>query len=319
MLTTGGREFNGSESNAVIRLWDAPTGRELRRYSASDKVAGDFFTIENVAFSPDGGTLVASGRAADGRDGMVRMWDATGGQERSRLQATLNGSLSRGKAEEGLRQNLGYLGRRITYSPDGRLLAMNRSAAAIPVWEAATGLERCQLKGHDGPTSAVAFSADGRTLASAGWDNTIRLWDVETARELKRLMGHRGKANALAFTPDGRMLISGGDDTTLLFWVVRELTQRPRPVVRLGQSEWGALWADLAGADAGKSHAALARLASAPAVTIPALREPPAPRDGTGRDATGATRARSRGGRIRHSGKRLRRSWRAWGRRPNPH
>jgi RNA polymerase sigma factor (sigma-70 family) len=266
VMATGGREYNGSTSSTVIRLWDPATGRELRRHIYKEE---ELFTAGSVAFSPDGTMLVTSGRALK-RDGTVRVLDPATGQERTRLQAALSAAL--GKAEEvpHLRR---ILEPRVSFSPDGRLLAMNRSEGAIPVWEMATGRERCQLKGHEGPTSAVTFSADGRTLASAGSDDTIRVWDVETARELKRFKGHRGGVSALAFTPDGRALISGGDDTTLLFWDVFELTHRPRAAGRLTPTEWDALWADLARSDAGKAHEALARLAAAPAVTVPALRE----------------------------------------------
>jgi RNA polymerase sigma factor (sigma-70 family) len=266
VLVTGGREAGEETFGAGIRWWDPATGRELRQVTFKNE---ELFTVECVAFSPDGKVLVTSGRAIK-RDGAVRVLDATSGEARTRLQGTLNTAL--GKVEE-LPHGQRILEPRVAFSPDGRLLAMNRSEPTVPVWEMATGRVRCQLKGHDGPTTAVAFSADGRTLASAGSDNTIRVWDVETARELKRFKGHRGGVSALAFTPDGRALISGGDDTTLLFWDVLELTQRSRAAVHLTPTEWDALWATLAGSDAGKSHAALAQLVAAPEATVLALRK----------------------------------------------
>ncbi|MDY3554341.1 sigma-70 family RNA polymerase sigma factor [Gemmata sp. JC717] len=251
---------------SVVRRWDTTMGRHSgQRIYPND----DSCSIQGIAFSPDGTRLVTSGR--DANQGItVRVLDAISCQEQSRLQGALNRSLGKkaGERPESWRVRM-----QPTFSPDGRLLAMNRGEAAIPVWEMTTGNERCLLRGHDGPTSAVAFSADGRTLASAGWDHTIRVWDVETARELKCWKGHRGLVNALAFTPDGRTLISAGNDCTLLLWDVLELTRRPRPMVHLGPSERDALWSDLASADAGKAHAALARLASAPTVTVPAVRE----------------------------------------------
>lgn len=270
MLATGNDEYDGSDRKSIIRLWDPMTGQELQRHNMRESAKG-MFTVESVAFSADSKMLAASGRT--GRlDGIIRMWDTAGGNEQTSIQSALNSSLGEFKQPERFDKE-GIVQPRIVYSPNGRLLAMNRARAAIPVWEAVTGRERCQLVGHDGATSCVAFSADGLTLASAGWDNTIRIWDVETAKELKRLTGHRGKANTLAFTPDGRMLISGGDDTTVLFWDVAEFTQRSRPVERLTPAEWNTLWADLGGADAGKAHRALARLSAAPAVTVSSLRE----------------------------------------------
>ncbi|MDY3562865.1 sigma-70 family RNA polymerase sigma factor [Gemmata sp. JC673] len=268
VMATVGLERAGSEYDAAVRLWDTATGAQLHRHVYESH---ELATPDSIAFSPDGASLVTSGRGYGvNRADAVRVLDATGRQEQTRVQSVLNQSLGGGEQPRpGARSVLP----RVSFSPDGRLLAMNRSEEGIPVWEMATGRERCLLKGHDGPTSAVAFSADGRTLASAGWDHTIRVWDVETATELKRLKGHRGLVNALAFTPDGRRLISAGDDSMVLFWDVLELTRRTRPAARLGPSEWDALWADLAAADAGKAHAALARLTAAPAITVTAVRE----------------------------------------------
>ncbi|AWM40905.1 ECF RNA polymerase sigma factor SigM [Gemmata obscuriglobus] len=262
---TAGRELNGSDRYPVVRLWETATGRQIREHCYKDEI---YDMPGSVAFSPDGTLLVTSGAVLE-RDGAVCVLDMSGAQDQSRLQQMINRSLGKTK-----RRFIGQIPEpRVAFSPDGRLLAMNRSEEGIPVWEMATGRERCLLRGHDGPTSAVAFSADGRTLASAGWDHTIRVWNVETATELKRLKGHRGQVNALVFTPDGRRLISAGNDSTVLFWDVLDLTRRPRPALRLGPSEWDALWADLAATDAGKAHAALARLTAAPAVTVPAVRE----------------------------------------------
>jgi hypothetical protein len=144
---------------------------------------------------------------------------------------------------------------------------------AIPIWEAATGKERCRLEGHEKATSCVAFAPDGRTLASASYDETIRLWDVATGRELRRLTGHRGKPNALAFTADGRTLISCGDDTTVLFWDVAAVTRREHPAEQLAPQEWETLWADLAGADAAQAHRAMARSTAAARLTATELKD----------------------------------------------
>jgi hypothetical protein len=229
----------------------------------------EYCTAEAVAFSPDGRTLVASGRS-EPKAGKMRLWDAATGRNLPAVAEVINGSLTALGGPSFPRSPL--VEPRVVFSPDGRLLAMNGAMKGIPVWEALTGRERSRLAGHEGPTVGVAFSADGRTLASAGYDGTVRLWDAEDGKELRKLTGHRGKVNALAFTPDGRTLISGGDDTTLLFWDVAGVTRRKRPEVRLGAKEWDTLWTDLSGPDAGKAHRAIARLSAAPAETVPALK-----------------------------------------------
>jgi RNA polymerase sigma factor (sigma-70 family) len=266
MLASSGRGLlRPGKAEGVIRLWDVASGKEGRRLEC--KAGEEFFTVEGgLAFSPDGRTLAASGRAG-GYGSMVWLWDVRTGKELTALMATLNG-----RPEDKL-AGPAFFEPRVVFSPDGRLLAMQRGEKGIPVCEAVTGRERCRLEGRGGATACVAFSPDGRTLAAAGDDGTIRLWDVEAAKELRRLTGHRGKANALAFTPDGKTLISAGDDTTVLFWDVTAVTARDRPAERLRPKDLDALWADLCGPDAAKAHRAMARLSAAPSATVPALKK----------------------------------------------
>jgi WD40 repeat protein len=46
------------------------------------------------------------------------------------------------------------------------------------MWDAVTGRELGQLKGHKDSVSGLALSADGKILASASWDGTVKLWDI---------------------------------------------------------------------------------------------------------------------------------------------
>jgi RNA polymerase sigma factor (sigma-70 family) len=270
LLASGGDGYRpGARFRAeFVHLWDPATGKELRRIDLKGK-PDDPGSIENVAFSPSGRMLIASGRA-EPKAGMVLFWDVATFKALPELTAAANSAFSTWDDLNSIQSPI--VEPRAVFSPAGWLLATNCVEKHIPVWEVTTGRERCRLLGHDGPTSCVAFAPDGRTLASAGFDHTIRMWDVETGKELRTLKGHRGKANALIFTPDGNTLISGGDDTTILFWDVAAVTGRKRAEKPLTPQEWQALWKALAGTDAAQAHQAIARL-TASLGTVAALNE----------------------------------------------
>ena len=163
---------------------------------------------------------------------------------------------------------------RVVFSPDSKMLTMNRWQKAIAVYELASGKERLLLRGHEEGTVWLAFSRDGRTLASASWDETIRLWDLETGRQLRSLVGHRGKPNSVVFTKDGKTLISAGDDSTILFWDVAAQTHRPplssQPVSTKQLAQW---WADLAGDDVVQAYHVIIELVSRSTQVVPWLKE----------------------------------------------
>lgn len=187
-------------SDRVIRLWDPATGRKL------SELRGHGGEIYGLAFSPDG-TMLAS--AASGSrpntkeeaatDATVRLWDLKTGKARS-----LPGPEDFARA--------------VTFSPDGKTLAVAGSGTRLYLIDVATGKLNHSHVGHDGTIYRVALSPDGKTLASGGTDNLIHLWDLQTSRETARLDGHQSHVMGIAFTPDGRELLSCGYDGTVRVW-----------------------------------------------------------------------------------------------------
>jgi WD40 repeat protein len=80
------------------------------------------------------------------------------------------------------------------------------------VWDTATGSQRAQLTGHQGPVYALALSKDSALAISAGADNTLRLWDVLGGRQLKQFTSSDATSYSIAVSPAGPLVAAGGAD-----------------------------------------------------------------------------------------------------------
>jgi RNA polymerase sigma factor (sigma-70 family) len=75
----------------------------------------------------------------------------------------------------------------LTFSPDGRLLAIAGDDRAVHVWDTVKGEWLRHWQGHRGEVEALVFSPDGRRLASGSKDTTALIWDVSRlAKETRR-------------------------------------------------------------------------------------------------------------------------------------
>ena len=83
----------------------------------------------------------------------------------------------------------------IAFRPDGKLLAICRSAWAVQLIEPDTGREVATLTPPDaGIITAACFSPDGTRLAVATSDRVIQLWNL-------RLIGQRLAGMGLDWAP----------------------------------------------------------------------------------------------------------------------
>ena len=123
------------------------------------------------------------------------------------------------------RLSKGWISGNITFSPDGKLLAV---ASTIGIWlyDADTGDEQALLTGHTERVNSVTFSSDSAILASGSSDDSVRLWDVATRTEIAKLIGHAARVNSVAFSPDGTTVASGSDDNTVRLWDVADKEQK---------------------------------------------------------------------------------------------
>jgi WD40 repeat protein len=232
-----GAQLASTAADGTVRMWNVETGdaRLLERRTGA---------ALDVAFSPDGRTLVASGEdlalhvfdlaaggaprsfvghtdaprsltfRRDGRtlysaggDGVVRAWDLDTGASRPYT---------------------GHTGRirTLALSADERYLASGGADATVVVWDLARGAGATVLRGHAAEVRWVAFAPSGHQLASAGWDGTVRLWNLDDGSAMV-WRADADKAQCVEFAPDGKTLISAGADGMVRLWALEG--QRPIP------------------------------------------------------------------------------------------
>ena len=173
----------------TLRLWDAATGKEIRRLNHQS-------SLKCLAFSPDGSQI-----ATGAYDRVITLWNVADGRNLATLRGHTGSVLS------------------VAFSPDGKQLASAGWDHTVRIWDLPQARARLVLRGHKEVVHGVAFSPDGRTVASAASDGTVRLWQCASGEEQFALR-HGGIVFGVGFSPGGRCLASSSSDHTVKLWDV---------------------------------------------------------------------------------------------------
>src|SRR5262249_11975247 len=172
------------EVHHSLGLWDAATGKELRRIPLP---LGDIVnaTLQQIAFSCDG-KLLAGGDMADRS---IRIWETASGKELLKL--------------EGHRRQTYCL----AFSHDGKVLASGGDDQIVRLYDLGTGNTVRQITTSLRFLGPLLFSADDKMLAVASREGVVRLWDAATGKLLRQFSAPQQLASeSIAFSPDSRML-----------------------------------------------------------------------------------------------------------------
>jgi WD40 repeat protein len=93
------------------------------------------------------------------------------------------------------------------------------SDGILRIWDAISGAEILEMRGHKGWILSVNFSSDGHRIISGSLDRTVCVWNATTGDEIiPPLQGHRGRVRSVQFSPDGTLIASGAKDKTIRIW-----------------------------------------------------------------------------------------------------
>jgi WD40 repeat protein len=211
-LSPDGRLAATACAGPEILLWDATTGRLLRRLSGHEK------EVMALAWVDGGRTLLSAGT-----DRTLRTWEAATGKEIRNVPARGNVKIEWPAGPHG----------KAAFSPDGKLLAVVDGEGGIVITETATGKEAHSLGVRSGAASHISFAPIGGALLIVTTESLVYSWDTREGLELRKCEV-RGPSFApyllfdapadAAVTPDGKVLALNREDGTLV--TVETATER---------------------------------------------------------------------------------------------
>lgn len=189
--TPDGRHFLTDGRDSVLRVWDAATGRIVRRIEPDVGVLADFAVTSRGHLVMAMGTTLEPGR---GFAYCVTMTEITTGRPVDVGSWTVDGAL----------------GFTVALCPDRQLVAAGMRNEAVRLLDAWTGAETGRFAIGDLEAERIAFSHDGHLLAVQTWGRAendfrreLRVFDVGRKKELLVERLDQSPQGDPALSPDG--------------------------------------------------------------------------------------------------------------------
>jgi WD40 repeat protein len=164
-------------------VWDLEQRREVKRLPLAFKPAC-------VCLAADGQRLAVN--EADTKSPCVKILDLESGRELASWDRQVGDNDSC-----------------MSWSADGRLLAIANLDSRVYVWDVPRGQLASVLQGHTHAVTQCRFAHAGYLLATTSWDGTTRLWDAVSGEALTTApgeeLGFSPADDQLAFFNEGRL------------------------------------------------------------------------------------------------------------------
>lgn len=189
-----GKRLASISRDSVI-IWDAHTGKQLRRLRSSHQ-AEYTQRLSSMSLSPDGEEVAAA-------NGMrVYVWEIETGLQLMDFPITSK-SVFRGETH-------------ILYSPNGEQLAI-AGGASVGIYDTTSGelISELTIENHRASFYGLCWTSDGSRLSAATLDPAVVTWNSETGELVRRFEVQKGRSfsHCPTLSADGKTLVASTANT----------------------------------------------------------------------------------------------------------
>lgn len=197
-VSPDGKIIATGSMDGTVRIWDAETGTELRKFEFATKEKGT--EIHDVQFSKSGEKLVV------------------GGFDILAVLHTETWQIKQVNLSNFAEKNIVIHPWKVAFSPLEKTIAFGNWTGEVCFLDADNLKLIKILPLHQVTVKGLAFSNDGKILATASWDRTVKFIDVQTGEVVNELRGHFAGVHEIVYSPDGTKLATASADFSVNLW-----------------------------------------------------------------------------------------------------